>query len=128
MEHPKVHFPHPALGYNVYATLDICHMLKLARNALGSMGHFHTADGQQISWSYIHNLCNLQNQIGLKFANKLSNRHIQWEKAKMKVKLAAQVFSSSVASALEFLQSVHEDYQDVSATVEFIRQVSSTSK
>ena len=41
----------------------------------------------------------------------------------MKVKLVAQVFSSSVASALEFLQSAHDDYTDISATVELICQV-----
>ena len=31
-------FKHPVTGENVFVVLDACHMLKLARNALASLG------------------------------------------------------------------------------------------
>ena len=70
---PKVTFRHPSFDYDVYATLDICHMLKLARHALASMENLVTSAGQPIFWGYIRSLGNLQQLLGLKFANKLSS-------------------------------------------------------
>jgi hypothetical protein len=49
-----------------------------------------------------------QENIGLNLANKLTATHIEWQKNVMKVKLASQTLSSSVADALEFLQSLNE--------------------
>ena len=46
----------------------------------------------------------LQSREGLTLANKLKKRHINWKSEKMKVSLAAQVLSESVASALEYCQ------------------------
>ena len=74
---PKVAFHHPSFDYDVYASLDICHILKLARNALASMDSFVTSDNQQISWGYIRSLGDLWQLLGLKFANKLSSPHLQ---------------------------------------------------
>lgn len=117
-------FQHPVNKTKVFATLDICHMLKLARNALAEMGVFLNKDGEKISWEYIKKLSQYQDRIGLHLANKLSSAHINWQKSKMKVKLAAQVFSRSIADALLFLnqQGVH-GFEGCLATVEFIRQV-----
>ena len=118
------YFNHPILQQKVYATLDICHMVKLTRNALADMGAFLSPTGERISWEYVVRLSNLQNDHGLHFANKLSVSHIQWHKAKMKVKLAAQVFSRSVADALVFLHHLKTPgFEDCLAMVEFIRQV-----
>ena len=42
----------------------------------------------------------------------------------MKVNLAAQIFSSSVAEALEYLQEAgHPDLQGASRTITFIRKI-----
>ena len=41
-------FKHPTRDYYVYCTLDACHMIKLARNALGDLGCFKTVDGKLI--------------------------------------------------------------------------------
>jgi hypothetical protein len=127
-EDPHPYFPHPSLDYNVYATLDICHMLKLTRNALAEMGSFVTATGERISWEYIERLSIIQDDIGLHLANKITGSHINWQKAKMKVKLAAQVFSRSVADALTFLHENNApDFRNCLPTVDFIRQVSLNS-
>ena len=98
----KVSFKHPSRDYQVYATPDACHMLKLARNALGELHQFKDADGKLISWHFIRQLSVLQDDEGLYLANKLKAHHIKYHQNKMKVKLAAQTLSYSVADALEF--------------------------
>lgn len=119
------YFNHVSLPHKVYATLDICHMIKLTRNALADMGTFLTASNEKISWEYIERLAAIQDKLGLHLGNKLSISQIQWTKAKMKVKLAAQVFSRSVADALLFLhRSRVPGFEGCLPTVEFIRQVS----
>lgn len=51
--------------------------------------------------------------------------HLQWRKQKMKVHLAAQLFSRSVADAMEFCEQglKLEEFKGCSATVEFVRTV-----
>lgn len=41
----------------------------------------------------------------------------------MKVKLAVQTLSSSVADALQFMQQTSEDFKNCDATIQFIRVV-----
>jgi len=77
-------------------------MLKLTRNTLAEKSVLIDADGNKIKWEYFETLQELQCSEGLVAANKLTERHIQWHRQKMKVKLAAQTLSSSVADALEF--------------------------
>lgn len=55
-----------------------------------------------VSWQFIENLFKLQDSEGLHLANKLTKGHINWQDQKMKVKLAAQTLSESVAKAIEF--------------------------
>ena len=87
-------FKHPTMDYYVYCTLDVCHMIKLARNALGDLGCFKTADGKLIEWQFIKNLIELQVEEGFNIANKLNGDHLNWQRQKMKGKLASQTFSS----------------------------------
>ena len=59
---------------------------------------------------------------GFRFANKLSNHHIQFQRHKMNVSVVAQTFSSSIADALGFLmESAHPFFANASATIRFIR-------
>jgi len=54
-----------------------------------------------------------QENIGLNLANKLTAKHMAWKKNVMKVKLAAQTLSSSVADALEFFKNSKDlNYQN----------------
>ncbi len=118
-------FKHPTQDYFVYAVLDPCHMLKLARNALGHLGSFLDNDNNRIGWNFFSALNNIQESEGLNLANKLSSKHLQYEKHKMNVKLAAQTLSSSVADAIEFLDSSMKlkQFQDSKGTVNFVRAV-----
>ena len=68
-------------------------------------------------------LKNLQDAEGLRLANKLKKIHINWKQRKMKVNLAAQALSSSMANALEYCAKELKlpKFQGCEATVEFIR-------
>lgn len=53
--------------------------------------------------------------------NKLTKAHMQWEKRKMNVQIAAETISNSVADAMKFLKDDCEDFKDVGGTSEYIR-------
>ena len=119
-------FPHPAdPDQRVQILLDVCHMLKLLRNSFADYKVLQTEDGRMLKWQYIEELNNLQNKEGLRLGNKLKNAHIMWRKQKMKVNLATQVFSSSVADALEYCNKALklEQFKGCEATVEFLRHI-----
>ena len=46
--------------------LDVCHVLKLLRNAFADGGILKTGDGQTISWKYIEELTKLQEEQELR--------------------------------------------------------------
>ena len=47
-------FPHPVIvGEKIHVIFDICHMIKLARNAFSDLSVFVTPNGENISWEYI---------------------------------------------------------------------------
>jgi len=98
-------------------------MLKLARNALGNTLVLESPSGL-IKWNYFENLHQLQTELGLKFANKLTGVHIGWKKNKMKVKIAAQLLSSSTANALQFLlDNNFQQFKNSEATIKYCRVI-----
>ena len=114
-------FSYERFDHKLYFTPDPPHMLKLARNALCELGVFVDGEGKLIKWSYIQKLHEEQTSLGLKFANKLSNSHINIKRHKMNARLAAQTLSSSVADALQFLmESGHPEFIHAGATILFI--------
>ena len=122
-------FPHPAdPSLKVYVVLDVCHMLKLLRNALSDIRFLRTQDGRIVSWKYIEELNKLQEDEGLRLGNKLKSAHIKWKRQIMKVSLAAQVFSTSVADAIQYCNEGLKlpQFRGCEATVQFIRHVDST--
>lgn len=119
-------FPHPAdSNQRVHVLLDICHMLKLIRNTLASGLIITNREGEKISWTFIKELHKLQEEEGLRLGNRLKAAHMNWEKQKMKVNLAAQAVSSSVADAIEFCnKELHlPQFKGSEATIEFIRYI-----
>jgi hypothetical protein len=116
-------FPNPQSQENIFFYLDACHMLKLIRNCLASQGKLTHGDGNEILWIFFENLVNLQNIEGLHAATKLRKRHLQWAREKMKVKIAAQTFSNSVADAFLFLclDLQHEDFLGATGTATFCK-------
>ena len=120
----RAYFSHPSKpGSNIRVFLDVCHMLKLVRNTLGEYGIIMDGDGKKIYWRFLEDLNELQESEGLRLANKLKPAHIKWKSQKMKVKLASQALSASVADAIEFCDKVLRlpQFADSEATVRFIR-------
>ena len=105
--------------------LDVCHMVKLLRNCFDDNGIIITEDGREVRWQYVRELVNLQEREGLRLANRLTKSHLQWRNQKMKVRLAVQVFSKSVADALTYCNENLKlpQFEGCEATVEFIRHV-----
>ncbi len=108
----------------VHLVLDACHVLKLARNALAELKLMRDGDGNAIKWDHICLLNEIQRDEGLKFANKLGAKHTNFQQHKMKVNVAAQTLSSSIADAIEFLMDRGiPGFEDATGTVSFIRVV-----
>lgn len=118
-ENFQTSFPHPCTSEPIYTLLDMCHMLKLVHNILAAKHTLRTPSGL-VEWKYLVMLNNLQNMTGYKIAEKLSDRHINFENEKMRVDLAAQTLSASVSNALLSLQNSHDDFRECSETAKFI--------
>ena len=118
-------FQHPSRpGRTLYVILDVCHMLKLARNALGDKGPFCINGKQSIFWDFIVELYNMQKDDVLHLANKLKSKHIHWHNVKMKVAVAAQTLSNSVASGIRYLKLIGiPKFQNSDETAEFIEKI-----
>jgi len=106
---------------DLYFTPDVCHNIKLARNALGTFKAFKNENGQLIEWRYLEQLLELQNEAGFKLGNKIGSVHINGKGNSMKVKLAVQTLSSSVANALQFLKQTSDNFKNCEPTIQFIR-------
>lgn len=122
----KPFFYHPSdRNHKVYVVFDPCHMLKNIRNCLGDLKILKDHDNNFIKWEYIENLAALQESEGLRLGNRLRNLHVNYRKIVMKVYLAAQTLSSSVADAIEFCDEVLQlpEFKGSAPTVRFIRAV-----
>ena len=115
-------FDHPSKpNTKIYVILDICHMLKLARNAFAHLSTFCTPSGDRISWEYVLALHRTQQEDILHLGNKLKAKHVQWQNHKMKVSIAAQTLSHSVSAAITFLRNLElPQFKDSKATSDFI--------
>lgn len=98
----RPYFMHPVTNKRIHIVLDACNMIKLCRNTLGDWKYFYDAQGQEIKWSFFGELVKIQNESGFHAATKIRNRHLNYHKEKMCVKLAAEMFSASVADAIEY--------------------------
>lgn len=119
------YFPHPQNpNEKVHFIFDACHLIKLVRNCLATMGTIYH-DGEPISWKYIEKLHEIQQKDNLNLTNKLKAKHIKWEQHKMNVKVAVQALSSSVADAIDFLREDLQlpEFAGSEKTTEFIRIV-----
>ena len=58
-----------------------------------------------ITWKIVASHNAIQECEGFNLANKFSSRHLQLQKHKMNVQLAAQTLSSAVGDAIEFLDN-----------------------
>lgn len=109
-------------GTRRHVLLDMAHMIKLVRNCLGKQKTILSSSGK-VEWEYIVKLYQLQEKEGLRAGTKLRRQHILWEKSKMKVCLATQTISRSVADAIDFCREDLQlkEFEGSEATTEFLR-------
>lgn len=98
----KPFFKHPTADYDIFVFLDACHMIKLMRNLFESKKIIYNNDNNQIKWKLVEDLHSIQEKHDLHLANKLTHKHIWFKNSVMKVKLATQLLSRSVANAITF--------------------------
>jgi hypothetical protein len=117
-------FPHPSQPeLHVAAILDPVHMIKLVRNLFFEYKLVTIPGVGTAKWHHVDQLDKLQESEGLSLANRLTRRHVDFSTQKMKVKLAVQVLSDSVAKAMTFLrQEGHERFLDSQPTEVFIQR------
>lgn len=101
---------------------DPSHMIKLVRNTFGEKGNIIDDEGKVISFIYLKKLLELQENEKCHLANRLKKNHIFYFKKKMKVNLATQLLSKSVADALKFCKYnlKLKEFNDCDATIRFI--------
>lgn len=101
---------------------DPAHMVKLIRNCFGELGQLIHDNDDIIDFNFIIKLNELQESEGLHLGNKLRSQHVKFFKQKMKVKLATQLLSRSVADALIYCADKLRlaDFENCHATAQFI--------
>lgn len=121
----KTYFEHPITKKPVVVILDPCHMVKLIRNTLEAKKVLIDINGRRVEWQYIQSLKNVQDNIGLHFGNKITQRHLQFRNNVMNVKLATQTLSNSVATALKLCSAElnMREFQNADATINFIENI-----
>ena len=114
-------FKHPSsASSNVYIFFDACHLLKNLRGAIHYLKEIQTSVGV-VRWNDFVCLQKIQEKEGLRAANKLTSNHVNFEKQKMNVRLAAQTLSGSVSAALRYASSVGcEGLVDCKGTADFV--------
>ena len=94
--------------------------MKNIRGAVHALQEIVTSVGV-VKWIDIVRLQKIQKTEGLRAANKLSTRHVNFKKEKMNVSLAAQTFSSSVANAFRYAAIVgYDGLADCEGTANFV--------
>lgn len=115
-EHVTNSVKHPVLEQSLYFLPDVPHVLKNVRNCLLSNDILLPSEivkqyklpGPIVSISHVRSLLELQDSSELKIAPSLRQQHVQPKQfEKMKVSFAAQLFSHSVSSALQFCVSAN---------------------
>lgn len=113
----KPNFPHPDTQNKIHIFYDPCHIMKLLRTAIAETC-LETREGL-VNWDLITHIHSSQEDEGLKMANKLTREHIDYHRSKMKVRLAVQVLSSSVAKSIQLLMRLRhsEEFIEGQATI-----------
>ncbi|PIK40700.1 hypothetical protein BSL78_22455 [Apostichopus japonicus] len=117
------------VGKRIYFFCDVPHLLKTTRNNWENSGYNSRSrnlrfKGKEIRWTHLLSLQEWDQQLnapspGLRFVHKLTYEHLNLTPSlRMRVYLAAQVLSKTVANALESMGK-----PELSSTILFIRTI-----
>ena len=114
-------FPHPVTKRPVSFMLDPVHCIKLVRNAWAHFSEFIDEDENKVEWRKIKLLAEKQSVLELKAANKLTKQHIDFNKQRMKVRLATQLLSRSVGASLKVCKErKYPEFLPIDGTIKFV--------
>jgi len=109
-------------GQTVHFLYDPPHLLKCLRNNL--MKYDFQIDDRKVSWQYIVDFYQRDSKQKLRLAPRLSDRHLNLPPfAGMRVRLAAQIFSHSVAAGMYTHVALNAMPADATFTAEFIEMI-----
>jgi len=117
--------PFIKLPYKIYMVHDTPHLIKLVRNNLMTKPFVLNGDRKQVAhWKYIKEFYKQDIQCSSRMAPKLSKLHIFLKDySKMKVKLASQVMSHSVAAGMNCMIMIKKLPVAARATSEFVKKI-----
>jgi hypothetical protein len=116
------YFPNPSHDKNIHVIFDPPHLVKSIRNNLRR--HDININGEIVSWQHIQSLYNLDKINSVRLVPKLTDRHLDpGPLLSMKVKLATQVFSYQVASALNCCSKANLLPLSVIPTARFVERM-----
>lgn len=119
----RPYFLNPVDNSKIHIILDACHMLKLIRNCIGSEKVIHNGEGNPIYWKYFEYLEKYRMERGF-VTHKLTKKHIQWERNKMCVSLAAELLSRSIADSMDFCRHQNcSEFEGSEPTSTFVRMI-----
>ncbi|XP_007945029.2 DNA transposase THAP9 [Orycteropus afer afer] len=119
----KCTFQHPSSSSQQIAYFfDSCHLLRLIRNAFQHFQSIHFLDGTA-RWQHLVELVALEEQE-LSCMERVASKFPNLKNHVIKINCAAQIFSESVASALEcFLSAGLPPFQNCIGTIHFLRLI-----
>lgn len=119
VENMRPYFDNPYDSIPVFPIFDQPHMLKLVRNSLHHVKTMYDREGRKIEWRFFESLVQLGQKENF-VSHKMTRAHLDLERNKMNVKIAAQTFSNSVASSFKSLmERNHPDFQECTGTIDF---------
>lgn len=120
----KPYIENPYDNSIIHIILCASHMEKLMRNLLGDHKVLIDETGKFIEWKYIDELEKVSRN-GALLTHKLTKKHTEeYTRNRMKVRLAVETFSTSVADSIEMLrQRKHPKFIDSEPTIRFIRMM-----
>ena len=106
----------------VFVLYDPPHLLKSIRNNLKK--HGFSVNGVHVLWKYIEQFYQADSKLPIRMAPKLTSRHIDLPPfAPLRVKLATEVLSHSVAAGISTLCSLKALPQEAQHTAEFVERM-----
>lgn len=109
-------------GQKIYMVFDSPHLIKLVRNNL--QRHNFVINNSRIKWYHIQSFWKKDCKRSSRFAPKLTKFHFYLSKlSKMKVKLATQLFSHSVAAGMKAMVGLKLMKEDALITAKFVERM-----
>lgn len=104
----------------IHIFFDVVHMIKCIRNNWHKYKVFFDADNNELNWTFFEKLHDFQ-KVNSRMVKKLTHNHLNFEAKKMNVALAVELFSNSVATAIETLSSENVEFAGSEPTSKFIK-------